>query len=152
MNMNNLFNPSDTTAILARIEKLTPTAQKQWGKMNVNQMLAHCNASLETAMGLHNPERLGFIGRFFGKLMKPKFFSEVPFPKNSATDKSYIIKGNPDFETEKTKVIQQIKAFSAGGPAKCTTHPQAFFGPLTPEEWALMQWKHFDHHLRQFGF
>ncbi|WP_410479057.1 DUF1569 domain-containing protein [Pedobacter psychrodurus] len=36
-------------------------------------------------------------------------------------------------------------------PAKCTRYPQAFFGPLTPEEWALMQWKHFDHHLRQFG-
>lgn len=26
-----------------------------------------------------------------------------------------------------------------------------FFGNLTPEEWAIVQWKHFDHHLRQFG-
>ncbi|TCD02126.1 DUF1569 domain-containing protein [Pedobacter frigidisoli] len=149
--MNNLFNPADVSGILSRIEKLSPNAQKQWGKMTVNQMLAHCTASLETAMGLHRPERLGFVGRFFGKLMKPKFFSDQPFPKNSTTDKSYIITGNPDFETEKTRVIKQIKQFSDGGPANCTTHPQAFFGALTPEEWALMQWKHFDHHLRQFG-
>lgn len=132
--MNNLFKPSDVSDILIRIEKLTPTSQKQWGKMNVNQMLAHCNASLETALGLHLPERLGFVGRFFGKLLKPKFFSEKPYPKNSTTDQSYIITGNPDFEKEKAKAIKQIILFSAAGPEKCTTHPHAFFGVLTPEE------------------
>jgi len=149
--MNNLFKQSDVSDILSRIEKLTPNSQGQWGKMTVNQMLAHCNASLETAMGLSFSKRLGFVGRFFGKLVKPKFFSEQPFPKNSTTDKSYIIRGNPDFDQEKAKVIRQIKMFSDGGPAKCTTAPHAFFGELTPEEWAIMQWKHFDHHLRQFG-
>ncbi|PWS31241.1 DUF1569 domain-containing protein [Pedobacter paludis] len=149
--MKNLFDHADTAEILIRIQNLSPDAERKWGKMNVNQMLAHCNASLGTAMGLHNPKRLGFVGRLFGKLLKPKFFSETPFPKNSATDKSYIITGDPNFEQEKAKSISQIKTFSEGGPAKCTTHPQAFFGPLTPEEWALMQWKHFDHHLRQFG-
>lgn len=149
--MNNLFNPAAAAGIVARIEKLTPHTQRQWGKMNVNQMLAHCNASLETAMGLNFPERVGLIGRIFGALLKPKIFGEQPFSKNSPTDKSYIITGNPDFETEKAKVIRQINSFSAGGPGRCTTHTHAFFGKLTPDEYALMQWKHFDHHLRQFG-
>jgi hypothetical protein len=44
-----------------------------------------------------------------------------------------------------------IKQFFEGGPTKCTTNPHSFFGQLTPEEWAIAQWKHFDHHLRQFG-
>ena len=149
--MNNLFHKSDASAIAIRIEKLSPSAKRQWGKMTVNQMLAHCSASLETAMGLHRPKRLGFVGRSFGKLLKPKIFSDKPFPKNGTTDESYIIKGNPDFETGKAKLLQQIQLFSEGGPAQCTTHPHAFFGILTPEEWAVMQWKHFDHHLRQFG-
>lgn len=48
--MNNLYNALDAAEIVARLEKLKPDAQRQWGKMNVNQMLAHCNASLETAM------------------------------------------------------------------------------------------------------
>lgn len=149
--MNNLFNPSDTAGILTRIENLAPNAQRQWGKMTVNQMLAHCNASLETAMGLTFSKRLGPVGRLFGKLLKPTYFSHKPFPKNSTTDPSYIIKGNPDFEKEKTKVMKHIKLFADGGPDKCTKQAQAFFGALTPEEWAIMQWKHFDHHLRQFG-
>ncbi len=28
-------------------------------------------------------------------------------------------------------------------------HPA--FGPLSPAEWGRITWKHFDHHLRQFG-
>ncbi|WP_316832844.1 DUF1569 domain-containing protein [Pedobacter aquatilis] len=149
--MNNLFDPSDTAQILNRIEKLSPLANNEWGKMNVNQMLAHCNASLETAMGLNFQERVGLVGRIFGAILKPGFFGEKPFPKNSQTSKNYIIKGNPDFENEKVKVISQIKQFSAGGPEKCTKNIHAFFGKLTAEEYAIMQWKHFDHHLRQFG-
>ena len=149
--MNNLFNASDTEGILTRLEKLGPDAQRQWGKMNVNQMLAHCNASLETAMGLNSPEKLNIFLRFIGKMLKGKSFGEKPFIKNSQTDPTYIITGNPDFQTEKDKVMSQIRSFSNGGYAKCTQQVHVFFGPLTPEEWAIMQWKHFDHHLRQFG-
>lgn len=149
--MNNLFNSSDAVEILSRLEKLSPNAQKQWGKMNVNQMLAHWNASLETAMGITSSERVGLIARLFGKLLKPTFFGEKPFPKNSATDQTYIITGKPDFDQAKAKVIRHVKQFADGGTEKCTTNIHAFFGKLTPTEWATMQWKHFDHHLRQFS-
>jgi len=148
--MNNLFNQNDAAGILLRLEQLPANAQRQWGKMNVNQMLAHCIASLETAMGRNFPKRV-LMGRILGRFMKAGIVSEQPMPKNSPTDKSYIITGSPDFETEKAKVMELIKAFCAGGPEKCTTHPQAFFGKMTPQEYAIMQWKHFDHHLRQFG-
>ena len=30
-------------------------------------------------------------------------------------------------------------------------NPHSFFGRLTPEEWAVLMYKHVDHHLRQFG-
>ena len=47
--MKNFFNSSDVSEITKRIESLTPDSQKQWGKMNATQMLAHCNISLETS-------------------------------------------------------------------------------------------------------
>jgi len=40
---------------------------------------------------------------------------------------------------------------TVAGPAGCTKHPHSFFGKLTPEEWAILSYKHLDHHLRQFG-
>jgi Protein of unknown function (DUF1569) len=32
-----------------------------------------------------------------------------------------------------------------------TQKPHPFFGALTVAEWDGLQWKHLDHHLRQFG-
>jgi len=149
--MRNLYDQAEMLLILNRLEKLNPKAQKQWGKMNVAQMLAHCSASLETAMGHNTPQKLPFFIRMIGRMLKSSFLSAKPMPKNSGTDKSYIITDDRNFETEKMKVMQLIKTFSEDGPAKCTTAPQVFFGTMTPNEWAIMQWKHFDHHLRQFG-
>lgn len=148
--MNNLFNPSDVSEILERIEKLSPDSPRQWGKMNAAQMLAHCNKSVETAMGKNFMKRL-FIGRIIGTLLKAKVVGVKPFGKNSPTDKSYIFPDNCNFEEEKSKVTASIKKFLEGGPSQCTTYPHPFFGKFTPEEWAVFQWKHLDHHLRQFG-
>jgi LPS sulfotransferase NodH len=44
-----------------------------------------------------------------------------------------------------------IERFAAAGLAGCTMHPHSFFGRLTPQEWAVLMYKHLDHHLRQFG-
>jgi hypothetical protein len=44
-----------------------------------------------------------------------------------------------------------VKSFYDNGPEKCTKHPHPYFGKLSPEEWAILKWKHYDHHLRQFG-
>lgn len=148
--MNNLYNQEDVNGILKRLENLQLNSKRQWGKMDIAQMLAHLNISLETAMGLNFPKRM-FIGRIIGKLVKKKFLNEKPMDKNSPTDKSYVFTDEKEFEKEKTKALQNVKAFFENGPKKCTKHPHSFFGHLTSEEWAVLQWKHFDHHLRQFS-
>jgi hypothetical protein len=148
--MNNLFNHSDVSQIVERIEKLNPASQRLWGKMNVAQMLAHCNISMETAMGKKNIKRL-FIGRIIAPFLRSKVLGEKPFGKNSPTDKSYIFPADIPFEEQQTKTISSVKQFFEGGPSACTTHPHPFFGSFTPDEWAVFQWKHLDHHLRQFG-
>jgi hypothetical protein len=148
--MKNLFNQADVSEIVSRIEKLEPNSKQLWGKMNVDQMLAHCTISMETAMGINVIPRV-FIGRIIGPLMRSGVLSDKPFGKNSPTDKSYVLKGNFNFQDEKLKTIAAIKKFYESGPSKVTKHPHPFFGHFTPEEWAVFQWKHLDHHLRQFG-
>jgi len=149
--MPNLFDQTEVAKISQRIENLKPDTQRQWGKMEVAQMLAHINASLETARGLNSIERAPLIGRLIGGLLKSGALSEKPFGKNSPTVKSYMFNGPLHFETEKEKVMRSIKEFNEGGPSHCTSDPHPFFGKFTPEDWAVFQWKHIDHHLRQFG-
>jgi hypothetical protein len=149
--MKSLFNASDVSEILQRIEKLTPTTKAQWGKMNVAQMMAHNNISLETTMGKHHIPRVGGVGRIIGSLLKKGALSEKPFGKNSPTAKSFIFPADLKFEEEKAKAIATIKKFNEGGPPACVADTHAFFGHFTPEQWAVFQWKHLNHHLRQFG-
>jgi uncharacterized protein YifE (UPF0438 family) len=148
--MKNLFNPTDSQEILDRIKKLTPETQRLCGKMDVAQMLAHCTKSIRVARGIDNPPRR-FIGVLLSWIMKDSFFGEKPYPKNSPTDKDFIIADKRVFEQEKNTLVEHVKAFASGGAEKCTKNPSPFFGKLTPEEWARGQYRHLDHHLGQFG-
>lgn len=149
--MNNLHNTTDAEAIIKRLERLTDDSQRLWGTMSVSQMLAHCNVSLETAMGLNFPKRK-FIGRVLGKLLKLKFLNHKPMVKNAMTEDMYVIHSNAfEFQKERNRAITLITTFCQNGPEKCTSHPHSYFGKLTPKEWGILKWKHYDHHLRQFG-
>ena len=44
-----------------------------------------------------------------------------------------------------------VDRFGVAGPSGLTSLPHPFFGPLSSEEWQALQWRHLDHHLRQFG-
>lgn len=148
--MKNLFSKEAEQEVLTRLNNLSPQSARQWGKMEVDQMLAHCSAALEVAVGQKSPPRL-FIGKILAPFFKSTVLGDKPFSKNGPTDKSFIITDRRDFTAEKSKLTGLINQFSAGGAAKCTTHPHSFLGRLTPDEWARLMYKHLDHHLKQFS-
>ncbi|MBU5346024.1 DUF1569 domain-containing protein [Paenibacillus lautus] len=148
--MNNMFNHVDMTQILNRIDTLSAQSQPLWGKMDAAQMLSHCSAFQDIAMGITNPPR-GWLGRLVGNLAKPVFYNEKPLPRNMSTIPDILIADPREFETEREQLKGKIIAFQKNGPEKCTTHPHAFFGKLTPEQWGRGLYKHLDHHLKQFG-
>jgi hypothetical protein len=149
--MRNLFNPENVAELKQRIDLLHPDTPRLWGKMDAPQMLAHCTASLEIALGDVKPKRMA-IGRILGSYVKSKaFFDEVPMRRNSPTIPGLEINDERDLATERTRLLAILDRFAAAGPAGCTDHPHAFFGALTPDEWAAWMYKHMDHHLQQFG-
>ena len=148
--MKNVFQPDALQEVNQRINKLQPNSQRQWGKMDVAQMFAHCSAALEVAAGKKFPPRI-FIGRILAPFFRSVFSNDKPFKQNMPTDKSFLIIDQRNFEREKARLIDLVNQFSTGGEAICTTHPHPFFGKLTPNEWGTGMYKHLDHHLRQFG-
>jgi len=148
--MNNLFQAAAVVEIVGRIDRLQPTSQRQWGKMDVAQMMAHCAATLDMASGRLNRPRV-LIGRILGPFVRPMFSNEKPFSRNSPTDEKLKISDQRDFAREQKQLKDRVRGFNAGGETQCTRHPHPFFGSLTPQEWATGMYKHLDHHLRQFG-
>jgi transposase InsO family protein len=85
-------------------------------------------------------------------MVKPKVLeNDEPLRRNSPTVKGLVTQDERDLGRERERLRGLIDRFAAAGPKGCTTHPHSFFGRLTPEEWAILMYKHLDHHLRQFG-
>lgn len=149
--MKSLYEPAAANEIRTRLDALGATSERQWGKMNSAQMLAHCANAMETATGEVKLPRV-FIGRVFGPLARKMVVNnEKPFSRNSPTAPNLVISDSRHFETEKQRLTQLINRFVDGGPSACTDHPHSFFGKLTADEWGRLMYKHLDHHLRQFG-
>ncbi len=149
--MKSMFDAAPANEVKERLQRLQSTSQRQWGTMTAAQAVAHCATGMETALGDIALPRV-FIGRLIGWIVKPLALrNEEPMRRNSPTAPEMIVTDDRDLDAERRRLIALVDRFVAVGPAGCTTHPHAFFGRLTPHEWAILMYKHLDHHLRQFG-
>ena len=147
--MRNLFEPEAVQEVMTRIEQLKPSSQRQWGKMEVAQMMAHCSRTMEMASGKFVAKR-SLIGRIVGQRVRHLLTDDGPFPRNSPTAKELKVSSG-DFTHEQERLKQCVRHFHEGGESQCTRHPHPFFGKITPLEWSTGMYKHLDHHLKQFG-
>jgi hypothetical protein len=149
--MKNLFEPAAAAEVKGRLARMQPDSLPLWGKMTREQALAHCSAALELALGDRIAQPM-FIGRMVGRLVKPLLLrNDEPMRRNSPTMRGFAVTDERDLGIEQERLERLIERFSAAGPKGCTSNPHSFFGRLTPEEWAILMYKHLDHHLRQFG-
>jgi len=148
MEVKNLFDPSVKQEIIERINKLTPQTQRQWGKMNVSQMLAHVQMPIRIAFGTHQPKG-SFLLRLIGPLFKSKLWDENPYKRSLPTDPTFImINSEKEFESERSALLELIDKFSE---ESLVSEKHPVFGKLTKDNWSKATWKHLDHHLKQFG-
>ena len=148
--MENLFTPLANQQMVDRINALTPDTRALWGKMTVAQMLAHCQEPLYVALGEKHLKG-GIMAFLFGKIAKKQLVKDTPFKRNLPTAPGFIVKTEKNFSEEKNKLVDLVQRFGKNDPEEIAKRPHPFFGKLNAEEWNLLQYKHLDHHLRQFG-
>ncbi len=148
--MKNLFDTYTYNEVIGRINALTPDTQRQWGKMNVAQMLAHCKEAFKVPLSEKKMPRM-FMGLLLGWAFKKKLYNDDPWKKNLPTAPNFIIKDERDFAKEKAELTELVNRFYNGGTQKVGLYPHPMFGSYTPEQWGQSMYKHLDHHFRQFG-
>ena len=149
--MKNVFNQTDVNELISRINQLNPSTPAQWGKMNVGQMLAHCCVAYDMALTDQYPKPnflMRALAKFFAKSM---VIGPKPYPKNSRTAPEFIITDQRVFETEKNRLIDNIKKTQELGSSYFDGKESLSFGPLSTNEWNTLFYKHLNHHLTQFG-
>lgn len=147
---DSLFDRNGLAAMLRRIDSLRPDSPRRFGKMDAAQMLAHCQQPLRVALG-ELPLKRMLVGILFGRLAKKKLLSPKPWKPGMPTAPEFVVRDAREFAREKQLLLDLVRRFGEGGPAKLTTKAHPFFGPLTPGEWQMLQWRHLDHHLQQFS-
>lgn len=151
MALPNIFTKEVTESIIERINQLTPATSAKWGKMDVAQMLAHCNVTYEMVFENIHPKPNFLMQFILKKLIKPKVVNEGSYPHNSQTAPQFIIKDSKKFEEEKIRLINYLTKTQQLG-EKCFEGTESHsFGSLTAVEWNNMFYKHLNHHLTQFG-
>jgi len=149
--MENLFNQRDCEKIVLRLNSITPLSDRQWGKMDVNQMVVHLKDQLDIALGIKAAKAQGLlilrttVGRWVVLYLLPWRKGKELTPKEmDASMNGMII---TDFESDKHLLLIRIKEFTMA--ASFSPHP--FFGKMSNKNWGRLAWKHIDHHLSQFG-
>ncbi len=149
--MKNIFDQKTTAELIGRINSLTPETRPLWGKMTVDQMLAHCSIAYEMALTTKHPKPNRLMRFLLKTFVKNGVVNEKPYPKNSRTAPVFIISDRRNFEKEKNQLIGFLEETQRLGAAHFEGKESLSFGPMTSGEWNNLFYKHLDHHLTQFG-
>ena len=150
--MGSLASPSDLDDVIARLERLQPDAQRQWGTLTPHEMLCHLADSYRCVMGERAVSMVPAhpftrrVSRFIA-LRTP-----IPWPKGIPTMREVDPRRDGTrpavFDADRQAVIALVRRF-ASEEARHTPHP--LFGAMSRADWLIWGYRHPDHHLRQFG-
>ncbi len=149
--MKNIFDPATTEELIGRINQLRPESTPKWGKMAVDQMLAHCIVAYDMAFTDKYPKPNPIFRFLLKTFVKNGVVNEKPYPKNSRTAPVFIIADRRNFEEEKKKLIEYLEKTRDLGAAHFEGKESLSFGAMNSQEWNNLFYKHLDHHLTQFG-
>ena len=150
---NTIFDKSDYETILRRINNLECEAVRQFGEMDVNEMVCHITDQIRLALSyLELPNE----GNFFDRTVKKWLaLSMDSIPK----EKIKTINGvNPKIDGTKpvsliddkvtlVKLLEQLKKQDEN--YEWGRHPK--FGKLNKKQWGKLIYIHINHHLEQFS-
>lgn len=146
--MKSLFESNAYAEIKNRMANLSDDSERQWGKMTAGQMLHHCQGPFNIMLEKND---YGMKPNLFAKLFfKRMLYNDSPFRKNLPTAKFLKVSESKDFNIEKRNLTTLFEEFEAQRERE-EWNPHPGFGYFTKQQWGQMQYKHLDHHLKQFG-
>jgi hypothetical protein len=134
-----------------RVESVTPQSPRQWGTLEVDQMLHHQNLAWGALLRFYNlPDESYLTSRTFFKWILVDWFPEQPVGLRLPTGFKIPHLQRSDFTHEKAQLLKTLKAgWNARTADAWKPHPM--FGKMTPREWGKLLQIHVDYHLRQFA-
>jgi Protein of unknown function (DUF1569) len=147
MAVGTLVNDQDRALILQRLQRVRPDAQPAWGKLDAPRMLCHVADQMRVALGDAPSKPVhSFATRTFLKFLVIHTGFQPPRGK-IRTAPEMLLSQPTSWDADLATCLALAERIARGSAQ--AVHPM--FGPLSPEEWGTLCWKHLNHHLVQFG-
>jgi hypothetical protein len=147
--MRSLGEVDGRREIFDRMSRLAPDSRPRWGTMSVGQMLCHLTDNMRMALG--DIETRSKNKKLFQSLpVKKLVIYWLPWPKGVPTAPELLATPPATFQADADRLRALVERFGAESDrAGGRIHP--LFGRLSASDWGVLQYRHFDHHLTQFG-
>src|SRR5688500_1817583 len=146
--MGTLFDPRDRQQILDRLDRLEESARPQWGRFTAPQMICHVTTGVGQGLGEID------LGPPRGPLtfwpLNWLVIHVVPFPRGAKAAPELLARVPTTWRQDVSTLRSMIERFGARGP-DATWPASRVFGRISGRSWGVLQHKHLDFHLRQFG-
>jgi hypothetical protein len=141
------LSKEDRSLILERLQRVPADAKPGWGRLTAPRMLCHVADQMRVALGdLPSKPVHSFFSRTVVKFLVVNTGLKPPRGKIQ-TAPEMLITQPTSWSADLSACLELAERVGRG--AAQAVHPA--FGPLSPEEWGRLCWKHLNHHLVQFG-
>jgi hypothetical protein len=147
-----LHNPVYFNKIVERISQLTENSHRKWGKMDVSQMLCHCNLVLQVPLQKIDLPNINILFETIGAVTKVEMqIFNNGIPRNMPTFKKLIVNFECDFEDSRTQLLKTLNEYQLAYEKHNLPQKHSLFGSMIEKDWGFLEYKHLNHHLKQFN-
>jgi hypothetical protein len=147
--MKTFWNDAAREEICRRVDRLSADAMPQWGMFNAASMLAHLNDAMRMAIGELRVEPKVTPLRRPG--IKQLVIYIAPWPHGAPTVPELLARCEHASFVDEQAAFREIARRLASKATSDTWPEHPAFGALTHRAWGVLEYRHSDHHLRQFG-
>ncbi len=142
-----VLNDGDRSRLIQRLRRVRPDAEAAWGTLNAPRMLCHVADQMRVALG---DVPCKPVHTFASRTLLKFLVVDTGFapPRGKIRTAPEMLASQPaTWEADLAACVELVERVATGSAR--AVHPM--FGPLSPEQWGRLCWKHTNHHLVQFG-
>ena len=152
--MSTISDSAALAGLVGRLRSIGPQAERRWGTLTPGEMFCHLGDTCESVLGHRVPPGPQPSGKPRPVLKWLMLYSPLPWPKGAKTrpgvDPRQQGTRPGEFENDRERAASRLTELAVA-PAERLSKVHFIMGPMSRKDWQRWAYRHFDHHLRQFG-
>jgi hypothetical protein len=147
--LHTIDDPRDRQALFERLARLDAAQAPRWGQLSAPRMLAHLCDQMRMPFNSNPSGSLPGPPRV--PVLREAFLYFLPWPRGTVEGPPEAFRTEPGTWTDDLATLKHlVDEFVNADPQRSwAIHPN--WGRLTRRQWGVFCYRHFDHHLKQFG-